>query len=193
MNEPPHQQKIKVRAALRECKNLEYTYVVTGPYGNGESHLYLSPNAGHEKAGSFDPRGKKAVVLGTGNESISLTTMRDVGKLVVAALLHSAETRNKALRVNSFTTTNNDLVAEFERQTGQKWDVQHTSLDELKALEKKAYEDKSPVAGVYTLRRIWTEGGTLYEKRDNFLIEAEEQMDTVEDAVRGAIKVQEAK
>lgn len=64
------------------------------------------------------------------------------------------------------------------------------SLDKLKQLESRAYEQGSPQAGVLTLRRIWTEGGTLYEQRDNQLIGMEHGMETLEDAVKRAIEVQ---
>ena len=43
------------------------------------------------------------------------------------------------------------------------------------------------MAAVFTLRRIWTEGGTLYEKRDNGLI-GDPPMETVADQVRQAIQ-----
>ena len=71
-NEVPHQQKLKVRAALREQeregKGLEYTFIVTGPFAYG----YLA--AGKGSLGSFDVKEKKAVVLGDGKGKISLTT-----------------------------------------------------------------------------------------------------------------------
>jgi nucleoside-diphosphate-sugar epimerase len=71
-NEVPHQQKLKVRAALRkqekEGKGLDYTFVVTGPFAYG----YLGrPRGG---LGGFDVKGKRAVVLGDGKGRISLTT-----------------------------------------------------------------------------------------------------------------------
>lgn len=192
LHEPPHQQKIKVRAALSAVKNLEYTYVVTGPYGDADNGLYLGAQPIQtENRGSFDVDRRRAVLLGDGNGKISLTTMRDVGKLVVAALRHPFAARNRALRVNSFTTTPNEIVAEFEKQTGgEPWDVSFTSLEELKEIEKQAWAKKDPKAGSVTLRRIWTEGGTLYERRDNGLIRMEYDMDSLEDAVSQAIKVQ---
>jgi putative NADH-flavin reductase len=71
-NEVPHQQKLKVRAALREQekqgKGLEYTFVVTGPFAYG----YLAKGRGG--LGGFDVKGKKASVLGDGKGKISLTT-----------------------------------------------------------------------------------------------------------------------
>ena len=65
-------------------------------------------------------------------------------------------------------------------------------MDKLKQLENHAYQQGSPQAGVFTLRRIWTEGGTLYEHRDNKLSGMEEDMETLEDAVKRAIEVQMA-
>lgn len=90
----------------------------------------------------------------------------------MATLRHPDAAFNRALRVNSFTTTPAQILAEFERQTGgQPWsDVTYTSLQQLRELEAAAWEAGSPDATVLTLRRIWTEGGTLYEKRDNELI-----------------------
>lgn len=71
-NEVPHQQKLKVRAALRkqekEGKGLDYTFVVTGPFAYG----YLGKPRGG--LGGFDVKAKRAVVLGDGKGKISLTT-----------------------------------------------------------------------------------------------------------------------
>ena len=109
------------------------------------------------------------------------------------ALTHFEASRNKALRVNSFTTTDAEIVKEFEKQTGgQSWKVSYTSLETLKKLEKEAWDAGKPFAVVFTLRRIWAEGGTLYEKRDNHLIDGDNEMETLADAVAEAIKVQNA-
>lgn len=226
-HEIPHQRKLRVRALLREisstststtsisitgknddCNNhLEYTYIVTGPYADADRSLYLSAQPPEKEVwGTFDVHRKRAVLLGDGNGKISLTTMRDVGKFVVAALLlqqqqqqqHSdgngnggnGVTKNRALRVNSFTTTPHELLAEFERQTGgEKWQVGYTSVEELERLERE-----NPVV---TLRRIWTSGKTLYAKGDNeeLLNGAKEDdgffcLDNVQSAVAQAIDVQ---
>jgi hypothetical protein len=73
-NEKPHQLKLKVRAYIKnEIKRLEHTYLVTGPYAD----LYIGKANGDPHAGSFDVKAKKAVLLGTGNEKIALTTMSE--------------------------------------------------------------------------------------------------------------------
>ena len=163
--EPPHQLKLKVRAYIKDSvKRLEHTYLVTGPY----SDLWLGPMKAAPETGSFDVKTKKAVALYDGNGPVSLVTMVDVGKLLVAALQQPDVSKNRALKVNSFTATPNEVVQEFEKQTGaQKWDVKYTPRDELLKLENKAYGDDSPLKTAYTLRRIWADGKTLYSKRDN--------------------------
>jgi len=188
-NEIPHQQKLKVRAALRnlekegKLEGLEYTYVVTGPFAYG----YLGKGL---TLGGFDVKQKKAVVLGDGKGKVSLTTDTDVGRLVVAALLHPEPSRNRPLLVNSFTATPLDIVAEFEKQTGgQKWEVEYIPFDKFREQEKQAWEEGNPWATGWTLRRIWGEGGTLYEKRDNHLIDKEDT-ETLEDAVKVAVAQQ---
>ena len=109
----------------------------------------------------------------------------------MAALLNPETSKNKALRLNSFTVTPKEITTEFEKQTGgEQWRVDYTPIEELKALESEAWAKQDPRATAYTLRRIWTEGGTLYKKRDNELIGMEGKVDTLQEAVAQAIKVQ---
>ncbi|GAB1212283.1 hypothetical protein ATERTT37_001417 [Aspergillus terreus] len=184
-HEKPHQQKLKVRAALREVQDkLEYAYVVTGPYGDFPFYIGRSPDP---KVGTFDVAAKRAVLLGDGNGRISLTSRPDVGKFVVHTLTHWDVARNRALKLNSFTTTPRKILAEFEKQTNSSWSVEYTPLDELRQLEEEAWEKGNPLATLYTLRRIWTEGGTLYERWDNEDIGAVDT-DSLEELVRGPSK-----
>lgn len=90
-----------------------------------------------------------------------------VGKLVVAALQHPEAAVGKALKVHSFETTPNEVLAEYEKQTDAKWKANHIPLSKLIEEEKKLWEEGNAKATVLTLRRIWAEGGTLYEKTDN--------------------------
>lgn len=161
---------------------LNITYLVTGPY----SDLYFAPNK-DARIGSFDPQRRAATLLGNGTEHVSFTTMRDVGRLLVGALTTPTATTERILRVNSFTATGKDAVAEFERQTGGAWEVSYTPLNQLRELEKQAWEEDWPSKTPLTLRRIWTEGGTLYSKRDNGLIGLEDGVDTLADQVRNTI------
>ena len=108
-------------------------------------------------------------------------------------MLHPSQCRNRAIKVNSFYTTDTDILSEFERQTGgEKWQVKYTSLDQLKELEKSAWEKGSNLATLITLRRIWMEGGTLYDQMDNELIGEKNNMSSLADAVAMAIHKQQS-
>jgi nucleoside-diphosphate-sugar epimerase len=72
-DEKPHQHKLAVRRYIKEhVKRVNHVYVVTGPYAD----LYIGRSR-DPRAGSFDALAKTAVLLGTGNEDISLTTMNE--------------------------------------------------------------------------------------------------------------------
>jgi hypothetical protein len=102
---------------------------------------------------------------------ILLLLYNSVGTFVVSTLLHATpKTRNRPLCVNSFTTSQAEIQALFERHVPGPWDVSYTSLERLRELEDEAWGAGNPLATLVTLRRIWTEGGTLYEKRANGLI-----------------------
>lgn len=184
-DEKPHQKKLKVRACLESdaIKRLTYTYIVTGPI----SDLYMGNMSSEPQMGSFDVERREATLLGDGNGRISLTSMADVGRLLVAVLKHPECCDRKAVKVNSFTTTPHEILSELQRQTESKWKVSYTSLDDLKKFEGEAWEKGNPLASIYTLRRIWTEGSTLYEQTDNHAI-GMDKMDTLEMIVQETVK-----
>jgi hypothetical protein len=64
--------KLKVRAYAKSARDLEFTYLVTGPY----SDLYFG-KLGKEEIGMFDVKAKKAVLLGDGKGKVSFTTMAE--------------------------------------------------------------------------------------------------------------------
>lgn len=111
-----------------------------------------------------------------------------MGKFVVATLRSPEAAFGKALKVQSFVVTPNEVLAEYERQTGSKWEVTQTPFDEVRAFEAKVWEDGDPRAPLVTLRRIWAEGGTLYAQNDNGVLGMKpEDLDSLEDAVRKAL------
>ncbi|KAI1808816.1 NAD(P)-binding protein [Daldinia bambusicola] len=184
-DEKPHQNKLRVREYIREnLKKVKCTYVVTGPYT--EMYLTLAPVA--KEAGGYDVKSKKAVVIGSGDDKVGFTSMPDVGKLVVAALRHPEVSIGKALKVQSFVTTPNDILAEFEKQTGSKWTVEHTPIQKIREVENEKWNANDPIATLYTLRRIWAEGGTPYDKTDNEILGLKpEDMEPLSAAVERAI------
>ncbi|KAM7194224.1 hypothetical protein V8F33_007370 [Rhypophila sp. PSN 637] len=166
-NEKTHQLKLKTRKYIKEhIKRLNITYVVTGPYFD----MWVHTVPGLELAGGFNPETKEAYILGDGEGKVGFCTMWDVGKFVVATLHHPQQSFGKALKVQSFIVSPKEVLAEYEKQTGAKWTVKTTPLSEVAPLEADLWEKGNPKATSVTLRRIWAEGGTLYEKNDNELL-----------------------
>ena len=61
----------------------------------------------------------------------------------------------------------------------------------MKKLEKEAWAKKDARAVPLSLRRIWSDGGTLYgEKRHNVVIGMDDGVESLQSAVEQAIKVQ---
>ncbi|KAK5989207.1 Phenylcoumaran benzylic ether reductase PT1 [Cladobotryum mycophilum] len=171
-HEKPHQLKRAIHKFVREeVQRLKVTYVVTGPYFD----MWVDIQKWSEGLGGFDIKKKDATILGDGEQKISFTTMNDVGTAVVSALRHPEASFNQTLRVASFVVTPNQVLAEFEKQLGAKFNVKYIPLPEVEATEKKLWEEGNPFAVVATLRRIWTTGGALYPKLDNADIGLEEK------------------
>lgn len=119
-----------------------------------------------------------------------LADTASVGKFLVAALLNSNASMNTTLIVHSFTATPHEIIAEYEEQTGQKWAVSYTTLERLKEMEKEEYQIYSPLATVVTLRRIWTEGGTLHKFYDEAVLGCDDA-ESLESQVAANITKQE--
>ncbi|KAJ7602445.1 hypothetical protein DFH06DRAFT_1311471 [Mycena polygramma] len=167
-NEKPHQIKLKVRAFVRDhVKRLKVTYMVTGPYFDTWVNGVLAMGV---MVGGFVNEKKEAHIIEDGEGKIGFCTMWDVGKSVAAALKHPEAAFNKALKIQSFVVTPNQVLAEYEKQSGTKWTVTKTPLEAIKELEAKLWAEGNPKATAVTLRRIWAEGGTLYAKNDNEVI-----------------------
>ncbi|KAK4121173.1 hypothetical protein N657DRAFT_577997 [Parathielavia appendiculata] len=179
-DEPPHQLKLQVRKYIREnLRRVKVTYVVTGPYFD----MWVDAAPGLEVAGGFVPEKKQAYVIEGGNGRVGFCTMPDVGKFVVATLKSPESSFGKALKVQSFVVTPNEVLAEYERQTGSKWEVTKTPLDDIRAFEAKLWGERDPRATLVTLRRIWVEGGTLYAENDNAVLGVKpEDLDSLEAA-----------
>lgn len=58
---------------MATVKNLEWTYLVTGPY----SDLYFGPTHARPEVGRFDVKEKKAWLLGDGEGRVSFTAMKE--------------------------------------------------------------------------------------------------------------------
>lgn len=90
--------------------------------------------------------------------------------------------------MQSFVVTPNEVLGEYQRQTGGDWTVTYTPLEKLKEVESQLWAEGHPAATSVSLRRIWAEGGTLYEKNDNEILGLTKgSLESLETAVEKAI------
>ena len=161
---------------------------MTGPYA--DYYFGMGPVPGDmPQIGSFDAKAKQAWLLEPREQKIAWTCMPDVGRFVVAALLHPDVSRNSALKVHSFIASHAGILAEFEAQTVDKetWQVGYTSPEELLRCEERACREDLWSKATCSLRRLWMRGETLYPEFDNGVLGDAETM-TLADVVRATVE-----
>lgn len=78
----------------------------------------------------FDLASKTATIFNDGNGKWSTTTFGSIGLAVKNAMLVPEKTANKYLYVDSWTLSQNQILASFEKATGSKWEVVRVDADE---------------------------------------------------------------
>ncbi|KAL7272792.1 hypothetical protein RUND412_004379 [Rhizina undulata] len=136
----------------------------------------------------FNKATKTARIYDGGKRHFSVTKLADVGRAVAGILAHPAETRNRLVYVHSASVTQKQLLAIYEKHTGEKWTVVEVDTVEL---EKQAYEKigKKDFSGFVDLihRAIHGEGygGDFRGKVENELVGVKELSDVeVEELVK---------
>ena len=168
--ERPHQNKLKTRAhieALAKEKKIEFTYIVTGPFLDSLTFTRVGGRTGYDKAkGTYGIIGPLAAHE---QKIISGTTYSDTGRYVLSSLLTPDASANATLRVSSLDVRPADLEIALRKIEGKPIKTRYTSLDDFKKLEKEEWENQSAGATVYTLSRIWYEGGSDFTRKPRAL------------------------
>jgi hypothetical protein len=90
------------------------------------------------------------LIFDGGNRAFSATNLSQVGNAVVAVLSKPEETANQFIYVDSFTATQNEILAELEKATGERWKVAEATTEEAKA-EGQALFAKGDYSGLLLL------------------------------------------
>ncbi|KAJ5372628.1 hypothetical protein N7517_004634 [Penicillium concentricum] len=77
----------------------------------------------------FDIASHTATIWDGGNKSFTLTNQKALGEAVASVLLHPDETRNQFLFIASVETTQKDILAALEEESGVEWTVNETTTD----------------------------------------------------------------
>ena len=146
------QAKRETQAYLEDLASkgkITYTFIFTG--------LFFTLDLPYPFAG-IDYKNRKGSVIGTGNELFSLTHLDDIGAFTAAVLKKPEETKNKVIRIAAENTTANDIIAKFESQTGEKFDITYRPAEKVEAEIAEAL--KSQNYGVYFANAIGLFTGT---------------------------------
>ncbi|KAI1422952.1 NmrA-like family protein [Xylaria sp. FL1777] len=85
----------------------------------------------------FPPMGfniaeRRATIFDAGTEEFTGTTLEGIGQSVVGVLKHPAETANRSVKVRSIQTSQNELLAAFQKATkGQhQWEIERSTAQQ---------------------------------------------------------------
>ncbi len=79
----------------------------------------------------FVPTTRSATIFDSGDQLYEATNVLQVARAVAATLTHADITANQYVYINSFTLTQNRVLAALEEVSGEKWTVNHPSVKEF--------------------------------------------------------------
>jgi nucleoside-diphosphate-sugar epimerase len=116
----------------------------------------------------------RASIWDDGNTIFSGTNEEDLGKAVVAALQHPAETANKFVYVSSLAASQNEILAALEKATSTKWEVTRASTKQRLDVAKEALS-KGDFSGAFTIVKA-TVLGNIPGLNQHFEAEEEDRL-----------------
>lgn len=147
--------------SLAAAGKIEFTYIVTGPFLD----TFIYSRAGGRAC--YDAQNSSFGIIGDekGREQhkISGTSYEDTGAYVYSSILTPEAAKNAMLRVSSIDATPDEIQSAVSSIVGHPLTSKYTPLSEFKKLESEAWEKGD--ATVYTLTRIWFEGGSDFTRR----------------------------
>ena len=116
----------------------------------------------------FDLKAQKVQFWDEGEAKFSTSTRERIGDAVAAVLTHPQETENKIVYVNSFTTSQKQLLGVLEKATGSKWEVETvSSVDVVSAGKEMLSKGNMMGIGAIVKSICFTEGwGADFEAED---------------------------
>jgi len=180
-NHPLMADKLVVTKRLEELAHqgkITYTSVSTGFFAE------MVIKAGYL---GFDLQKHEALLLDNGRHLVVFTSMIDIGRFTAATLRHPETSANKELCFNSFVSTTFGLLQAFERATGKKFTVKHSTTEESRVKADEAV--KTGNLWVYfaeTIRYLVFSGIAVITSFDNYLY-PEVHTASLEDVVKSVL------
>ncbi|MCJ1336637.1 hypothetical protein MMC09_001915 [Bachmanniomyces sp. S44760] len=164
--------------------SMTWSGITTGPFFDFCLNLGLF---------KFDLKSRSATIYDGGNVPFSTTNLANVGQAVAATLTHPTETANRHVYVADYLTTQNEILAALESASdGQKWSVQHDSVDNLLASGREKLAAGQFMPGMFdallaaVLGKDTGRDFSVRAKADNALLGL--KAETLDDVVKRVVK-----
>lgn len=139
---------------------------------------------------AFDIAARKATVFDGGDIKFSASTLGFIGRATAEILTHREnETRNKMLYIQSFATTQNEVLGLLEKYTEQKWTVEQVDSEKYIDTQKKKLNENSGdhdiIESLVSVEGIVNANWTAKENFANGLLGL--QQEDLEGVIRGVV------
>ncbi|KAM0272197.1 hypothetical protein ACHAQH_008820 [Verticillium albo-atrum] len=122
---PFFEAKKKYLDLLRSKEDvISWTALITGPFFDWGLPIGIWGFDLAKKTGRFVDGGKTRFTTSNSDQ---------IARSLVGILEHADETKNKLVFVESFTTSQVEVLAALEKASGEKWQVEHVTSDEVRA------------------------------------------------------------
>ncbi|KEQ90224.1 hypothetical protein AUEXF2481DRAFT_45306 [Aureobasidium subglaciale EXF-2481] len=88
----------------------------------------------------FNIPARTALIYDAGTEEFTGTTLQGIGQAVVGVMHNPEATANRFLKVRSIRTSQNKILAAFQRNTEQQWNVQRAESKDLTLSGKQKFQ-----------------------------------------------------
>ncbi|KZL72821.1 isoflavone reductase family protein [Colletotrichum tofieldiae] len=102
---------------------ISWTAIITGPFFDWGVKLGMT---------GFDLANKAVTLIDGGKTPFTASNVAQIGRAIVSVLQHPAETKNQLVFIESFTTTQTEILAVLEKLTGQEWKVNKVSSQDVR-------------------------------------------------------------
>ena len=110
---------------------------------------------------------KTATLVDGGETPFTTSNAAQIGRALIAVLNHAAETANKLVFVESFTTTQLEILAALENATGEKWQVVQKKSEDIRTEALKAMGEGDFLGGGASLITALVLGKDALEDHSN--------------------------
>ncbi|GJC85352.1 isoflavone reductase IRL [Colletotrichum liriopes] len=102
---------------------ISWTAIITGPFFDWGLKLGMT---------GFDLANKTVTLVDGGKTPFTASNVAQIGRAIVSVLQHPSETKNQLVFIESFTTTQTEILAVLEKLTGQEWKVKEVSSQDVR-------------------------------------------------------------